>query len=227
MPMRIVMCTFELKKWICLPILVLLHFHNARGKSIFYPVQVCTQLPLSKIPLEVHENCSGPGLIIHCLPNTIDSLGLCCFNWTWISPGKCPYYNTYRGNMDEKNCSQKGLCPKQQYKSPGSLKYTGCYQKEFDITDSTTTEMFTTIETNTDATESHDITCPNQATRSSSNDGYVAGIVVTGLLAVLSIVFAVVICCVPNIRQRISDLLSRTGPSERQSPAGGVLLQSL
>ena len=47
--------------------------------------------------------------------------------------------------------------------------------------------------------------------RSSSNDGYVAGIVVTGLLAVLSIVFAVVICCVPNIGRRISENLSKKG----------------
>ncbi|XP_078337532.1 uncharacterized protein LOC111136588 [Crassostrea virginica] len=199
------MSASELKMWICFPILVLLHFHNARGNSNFYPVGVCTQLPLSGIPLEVFEKCSGAGLIIHCLPNSTGSLGLCCFNWTWISPGKCPYYNTYRGNMDEKDCSQKGLCPLQQYKSPSSLNYTGCYQKESDITDSTTTEMFTTIETSTDATESHDITCPNQAARSSSNDGYVAGIVVTGLLAVFSIVFAVVIC----IRQRMSEPLPK------------------
>ena len=35
--------------------------------------------------------------------------------------------------------------------------------------------------------------------------GYVAGIVVTGLLAVLSIVFAVVICYVPNVRQWVLD----------------------
>ena len=47
--------------------------------------------------------------------------------------------------------------------------------------------------------------------RSSSNVGYVAGIVVTGLLAVLSIVFAVVICCVPNVRQWISEHLSKKG----------------
>ena len=43
--------------------------------------------------------------------------------------------------------------------------------------------------------------------RSSSNVGYVAGIVVTGLLAVFSIVFAVVIC----MRQWKSEPLPRNG----------------
>ena len=41
--------------------------------------------------------------------------------------------------------------------------------------------------------------------------GYVAGIVVTGLLAVLSIVFAVVICYVPNVRQWVLDHLPMKG----------------
>lgn len=36
--------------------------------------------------------------------------------------GKCPYYNTYQGNMDEKDCNSKyGNCPKGQFRSPLSV----------------------------------------------------------------------------------------------------------
>ena len=37
--------------------------------------------------------------------------------------GRCPYYNSYQGNMDEKECIPRyGSCSPGLYKSPSSLK---------------------------------------------------------------------------------------------------------
>lgn len=38
--------------------------------------------------------------------------------------GKCPSYNSYQGNMDEKDCSTdyNGECPNELYKSPLSVR---------------------------------------------------------------------------------------------------------
>lgn len=123
----------------------LLHHLAVSQRSNFSPVKTCTTLTLREIPVAVFDNCTGPGLVIHCLPDSTDNLGLSCYPPRWISPGKCPYYNTYQGNMDEKDCNSKyGNCPKGQFRSPLSVMYDGCYIKEERII--TTTEALTTTE---------------------------------------------------------------------------------
>uniref|UniRef100_K1QIL9 Uncharacterized protein n=1 Tax=Magallana gigas TaxID=29159 RepID=K1QIL9_MAGGI len=115
--------------------LALLHHLAVSQRSNFSPVKTCTTITLREIPVVVFDNCTGPGLVIHCLPDSTDNLGLSCYPPRWISPGKCPYYNTYQGNMDEKDCNSKyGNCPKDD----------GCYIKEERII--TTTEALTTTE---------------------------------------------------------------------------------
>lgn len=123
----------------------LLHHLAVSLRPNFSPVKTCTTLTLREIPVAVFDNCTGPGLVIHCLPDSKDDLGLSCYPPRWISPGKCPYYNTYQGNMDEKDCNSKyGNCPKGQFRSPLSVMYDGCYIKEERII--TTTEALTTTE---------------------------------------------------------------------------------
>lgn len=60
--------------------------------SNFYPVKSCTHLTLKDIPLAVYENCTACGLVIHCIPDSVDSLGLSCYPMTYISPGFVIYY---------------------------------------------------------------------------------------------------------------------------------------
>ncbi|XP_052714560.1 uncharacterized protein LOC128187919 [Crassostrea angulata] len=123
----------------------LLHHLAVSLRPNFSPVKTCTTLTLREIPVAVFDNCTGPGLVIHCLPDSKDDLGLSCYPPRWISPGKCPYYNTYQGNMDEKDCNQDhGNCPTGQFRSPLSVMYEGCYIKEEKIV--TTTEAVTPTE---------------------------------------------------------------------------------
>nr|XP_034336632.1 uncharacterized protein LOC105322456 [Crassostrea gigas]XP_034336633.1 uncharacterized protein LOC105322456 [Crassostrea gigas] len=123
----------------------LLHHLAVSLRPNFSPVKTCTTLTLREIPVVVFDNCTGPGLVIHCLPDSKDDLGLSCYPPRWISPGKCPYYNTYQGNMDEKDCNRdRGNCPTGQFRSPLSVMYGGCYIKEERII--TTTEALTTTE---------------------------------------------------------------------------------
>uniref|UniRef100_A0A8W8KHL7 Uncharacterized protein n=1 Tax=Magallana gigas TaxID=29159 RepID=A0A8W8KHL7_MAGGI len=97
----------------------------------------------------VSQSCSESNSAIHCLPDENNNLGLSCFHVTWISEGKCPSYNSYQGNMDEKDCSTdyNRTCPGVLYKSPLSVLYTGCYINE--LTRPTTTPTAETMnETN-------------------------------------------------------------------------------
>lgn len=96
------------------------------------------------------KKCQETSSVIHCLPDENNNLGLSCFQVTWMSENTCPYYNSYQGNMDEKACSTdyNGECPSAQYKSPLSVRFTGCYIKELipppTTTPSMTTETMTT-----------------------------------------------------------------------------------
>lgn len=126
-------------------IVVLMSLPSSTGKRNFYPVNSCTEIKLKEIPIDVFQKCSETNSALHCLPDENNDLGLSCFQVTWISKGKCPSYNSYQGNMDEIDCSTDhgGTCPKDLYKSPSSVLYTGCYIKEL-IPTSTTTPSVTT-----------------------------------------------------------------------------------
>lgn len=131
-------------------IVVLMFLPSSTGKQNFHPVNSCTDITLKEIPVEVFQSCSEADKTIHCLPDENNNLGLSCFAVTWISEAKCPSYNSYQGNLDEKDCStdHNGECPHAQYKSPLSVTFTGCYIKELirakTTTPSITTETMTT-----------------------------------------------------------------------------------
>ena len=57
------------------------------GQNNFFNVPSCTDIKLRDIPEEVFEKCTEPGLVIHCLPDTMGNLGLSCFSVTWITAG--------------------------------------------------------------------------------------------------------------------------------------------
>ncbi|XP_055998392.1 uncharacterized protein LOC130047422 [Ostrea edulis] len=125
--------------------ILLLLVHIIHGRENFYPVQSCTDITLADIPVEVYQKCLENDRVIHCLPDDNDVLGLSCFSILWIAKGKCPYYNDYQGNLDEKTCTgDPNLCPPKQFKSPSSVLYKGCYIKE-----PTTTRATPTIATTT------------------------------------------------------------------------------
>ncbi|XP_065936251.1 uncharacterized protein [Magallana gigas] len=128
---------------------VLLFLSSSTEKTNFFLVNSCTDIKLKDIPVDVFQSCSETDKTIHCLPDENDNLGLSCFAVTWISEGKCPSYNSYQGNMDEKDCSTdyNRTCPGVLYKSPLSVLYTGCYINE--LTRPTTTPTAETMnETN-------------------------------------------------------------------------------
>lgn len=117
-------------KWI-ISYVTMLPLFASSYPSNFYPVKSCTNLMLKHIPIPVYDNSTACNLVIHCMPDSVDSLGLSCFPPRYISPGMCPYYNMYRGNMDQKSCNPNyGFCPISQYRSPLSVIYGGCYIKE-------------------------------------------------------------------------------------------------
>ncbi|XP_078337530.1 uncharacterized protein LOC111135322 [Crassostrea virginica] len=127
-------------------VVIMLVIRWTSGQNNFFKVQSCTDIKLRDIPEEVFEKCKEPDMVIHCLPDENDNLGLSCFSVTWIEEGGCPYYNSYQGNMDERKCDPRyGSCSPGLYKSPSSLSYKGCYAKEYDTTTIavTTTEMET------------------------------------------------------------------------------------
>lgn len=133
----------------------LMSLRSATGKPNFYPVNSCTDIKLKDIPIDVLQECTKTQTTIHCLPDENNNLGLSCFLVTWISEGKCPSYNSYQGNMDEKDCSTdyNATCPRNLFKSPLSVLYTGCYIKELIPVPTTTTSMTTkTIATMTQTT---------------------------------------------------------------------------
>lgn len=136
-------------------------------KLNFHPVNSCTDIKLKDIPVDVFQSCSETDKTIHCLPDENDNLGLSCFAVTWISEGKCPSYNSYQGNMDEKDCSRerKGNCPNAQYKSPLSVNYFGCYVKEKLPTETSTSKITTTTITD----RSTVVTRDNPSTTGSRN----------------------------------------------------------
>lgn len=136
-------------------IVVLMFLPIFTGKPNFHEVKSCTDIKLKEIPLDVFQKCSENKSAIHCLPDENNNLGLSCFQATWISKGKCPSYNSYQGNMDEKACSTdyNGECPNDLYKSPLSVRFTGCYIKELIPPPTTTPSMTTeTMKTKTPTT---------------------------------------------------------------------------
>lgn len=136
-------------------IVVLMFLPSSTGKLNFHEVKSCTDIKLKEIPLAVFQKCSENKSAIHCLPDENNNLGLSCFQTTWISKGKCPSYNSYQGNMDEKDCSTdyNGECPNELYKSPLSVRFTGCYIKELIPPPTTTPSMTTeTMKTKTPTT---------------------------------------------------------------------------
>ncbi|XP_062583854.1 uncharacterized protein LOC134245598 [Saccostrea cucullata] len=135
-------------------VIMLLITGSVHGRSIFFPVSSCTDISLAQVPIEVYQNCSGKNRVLHCLPNDNDDLGLCCFSITWIEKGRCPYYNNYQGNMDERKCPGDSDCPDKLFKSPLSLNYKGCYKKE--QTTTTTTVYTTTSESQTTTAKERD-----------------------------------------------------------------------
>nr|XP_022343380.1 uncharacterized protein LOC111136659 [Crassostrea virginica] len=151
-------------------VLIMLFIRWTSGQNNFVNVRSCTDIKLRDIPEEVFEQCKEPGMVIHCLPDENDNLGLSCFSVTWIEAGRCPYYNSYQGNMDEKECKpQRGSCSPVVYKSPFSLKYEGCYKE-----DSTTSKAATTTETITIPSVPSPVNCtlnvPNRTKDTSSED---------------------------------------------------------
>uniref|UniRef100_A0A8W8KE57 Uncharacterized protein n=1 Tax=Magallana gigas TaxID=29159 RepID=A0A8W8KE57_MAGGI len=110
------------------------HVKGSTQKVNFYPVNSCTDIKLKDIPVDVFQSCSETAKTIHCLPDENDNLGLSCFAVTWISEGKCPSYNSYQGNMDEKDCSgdRNGECSGVLYKSPLSVRCKCHYDRTFD-----------------------------------------------------------------------------------------------
>lgn len=198
---------------------ILLHQLAASQRPNFSPVKTCTTLTLREIPVAVFDNCTGPGLVIHCLPDSNDNLGLSCYPPRWISPGKCPYYNTYQGNMDEKNCNQDhGNCPTDQFRSPLSVMYKGCYIKEEQIV--TTTEALTTTEEVMKTTcEPVKSNCSKfvSAAEEMKSTSCTAGITASIVLAVIIIVLVVLLIlshysrvrsnipCLPNLGSSSPD----------------------
>ena len=57
------------------------------GQNNFFNVPSCTDIKLRDIPEEVFEKCEEPDMVIHCLPDENDNLGLSCFSVTWIEEG--------------------------------------------------------------------------------------------------------------------------------------------
>lgn len=136
-------------------------------KVNFFPVNSCTDIKLKDIPVDVFQSCSETDKTIHCLPDENDNLGLSCFAVTWISEGKCPSYNSYQGNMDEKDCSgdRNDECSGVLYKSPLSVRYIGCYVKEKLSTETSTSKLTTTTITD----RSTVVTRDNPSTTGSRN----------------------------------------------------------
>lgn len=143
--------------WQIIIAVVLVFLPCSTGKPNFHPVTSCTDIKLKDIPVDVLQGCTKNMSTIHCLPDESNNLGLSCFQVTWISKGKCPSYNSYQGNMDEKDCSTvyNGTCPSALFQSPLSLKYTGCYINELKpvpTTTTPTTPLMTTMTTKTPVT---------------------------------------------------------------------------
>ncbi|XP_056008665.1 uncharacterized protein LOC125664077 isoform X2 [Ostrea edulis] len=137
-------------------LIILLLVHIVHGRENFYPVQSCTDITLAQIPDEVNQKCLEKNRVIHCLPDGDDMLGLSCFPIVWIAKGKCPYYNKYQENLDEKPCTGDAeLCPPKQFNSPLSVLYKGCYIKELTTTRATSTVATTTQSMSTESRESY------------------------------------------------------------------------
>lgn len=221
-----------LNYWKCIiGCVTLWHQHTVSQRTKFFPVKTCTQLTLKEIPVAVFDNCTGPGLVIHCLPDSQDNLGLSCYPPRWISPGKCPYYNTYQGNMDEKDCNRdRGNCPAVQFRSPLSVMYKGCYIREEQIV--TTTEAFTTTEavmkTTCEPVKSNCSTLVSAAEegKSTSCSGEIAAIIV---LVVTVLVLGVLLFLSHNRRVRSNiPCLQNSGsssPGNDDAPEANVPLQ--
>lgn len=209
----------------------ILHQLAASDRSNFSPVKTCTQLMLREIPVAVFDNCTGKDLVIHCLPDSQDNLGLSCYPPRWISPGKCPYYNTYQGFMDEKDCNQnRGNCPIRLFRSPLSVMYKGCYIKEEQIV--TTTETFTTTEavmkTTCEPVKSNCSTLVSAAEegKSTSCSGEIAAIIVL-IVTVLVLVVILFLSHNRRVRSNIPCLqnLGSSSPDNRETSGQEVHLK--
>lgn len=215
---------------------VLLFLQSSTGKPNFSPVNTCIDIKLKDIPLDVFQNCSTTNSAIHCLPDENNNLGLSCFPVTWISKDKCPSYNSYQGNMDEKDCStdHNGTCPIALYKSPLSIIYTGCYIKELippPTTKSMTTETMTTttskksssdpITNDSGVAEKRNETCQKCV---ECGDGWKIAFVVTFLLVVLAVFVVAIILknpfC-PELKEKIRQEFfqdQQDQPNQNDSP---------
>lgn len=206
----------------------LLHQLAVSQRPNFSPVKTCTQLTLKEIPLGVFDNCTGTGLVIHCLPDSHDKLGLSCYPPRWISKGKCPYYNIYQGNMDEKDCNPGiGNCPQGQFRSPLSVMYKGCYINEEQTV--TTKETLTT-------TEVMKLTCkpvksncssPVSAAGEVKSSSCTGEIVVCVVLAVIIFIGLLLFILVYKFRREATNIpcLQNSGSSGHESDAGIALQQ--
>ena len=65
----------------------MLFIHWTSGQNNFFKVPSCTDIKLRDVPEEVFEKCKESDLVIHCLPDDYDNLGLSCFYVTWIEAG--------------------------------------------------------------------------------------------------------------------------------------------
>lgn len=221
---------------------VLLSLQSSTGKPNFSPVNTCTDRKLKDIPLDVFQNCSTTNSAIHCLPDENNNLGLSCFPVTWISKDKCPSYNSFQGNMDEKDCStdHNGTCPSALYKSPLSVIYTGCYIKEL-IPPPTTTSMTTeTMTTTTSKKSSSDPITNDSGVAEKRNetcqkcvecvDGWMIAYVVTFLLEVLAVIVVAIILkssfC-PELKEKIRQGFFQDQQNQNGSPPaeGDVMLE--
>lgn len=211
-------------------IVALVFLPSAAGKQNFHTVNSCTNIKLKDIPIDVFQKCSKNNSAIHCLPDENNELGLSCFPVTWISEGKCPSYNSYQGNMDEKACStdHNGKCPTALYKSPLSVRYTGCYIKEL-IPPPTTTQLMTTktmtTKTPTTSTSSDPMsndsiaaekinkTCQNDVSK--SEEGWKKALIT---ILVLAVILIAVDCTIFKriLRDKVKQML-REGDSQQQN----------
>lgn len=220
---------------------VSLSLSSCSGKPNFYPVKSCTDMKLKDIPIDVFQECSRTNTAIHCLPDENNNLGLSCFQVTWISEDKCPSYNSYQGNMDEKDCStdHNGKCPGALYKSPLSVNYTGCYIKELIPPPTTkpsmttmTTEIMTTMTTKTPTTcknsssgclNNGNMTQTDQVSVSEAQcgNGWMIAFVTFIIPGVLAIIFVAIILkspFFPHFKERIRQVFFPDQQYQNGSP---------
>lgn len=181
----------------------------------FYPVKSC-----SDKPDEILQNCTRADETIHCLSDEHNNTGIGCFPVAWINKDKCPYYDSYRGSMDEKTCSKVGgNCPTKLYKSPLSIKYSGCYVRKIEkpTTEGAVSEPMVTDYHSGTGNETNQGGASCEKCESGRRIGFFV------LVAIFSLALAAVVFVMKNKRCRPCNKES-SGKDEKDSKLGDKLL---